>query len=470
LMLLSCQQSEQQWECVKTVCEDLDCPSEELHLEEGQCCPACKACEVQVGPELRQYGEGQSWHPPSQPCTLCVCHRGVPTCEPTLCPPQQQYPPPVVTPGRCRGVRCFRRLCFPGQEERLPPGSCCPVCAPASRGCVLWGRHLRTFDGVLLHHAHAHCVYTLATHCTTKLFTVYTKFVGESRGVVVSVVVEDLHLEVGADGTVLLDGATVHLPYLTHKVALYTLHGSVVLVTAVGLQVVWSVGGQVEVQVGGEHGGTTCGLCGNFNYLPQDDLRLPSGETSQSVEEYLESWSIGKECAAEPDSHHCSSASLSSSASSAHLDPAHRLCSVLKGASFRECHQLVPPEPYIRACRRELCACPGDMMTCLCPTLQLYSTMCTRAGVVLSWRTSVLCDARCPQGMVWSECVAPCGPPDCGSQTSIQTSSHPVISVLSPPLSPWTTRCPGPCVPGCTCPPGHVFKDSSCILHDDCPS
>nr|XP_053646720.1 mucin-17-like [Cherax quadricarinatus] len=322
--------SEQQWECVKTVCEDLDCPSEELHLEEGQCCPACKACEVQVGPELRQYGEGQSWHPPSQPCTLCVCHRGVPTCEPTLCPPQQQYPPPVVTPGRCRGVRCFRRLCFPGQEERLPPGSCCPVCAPASRGCVLWGRHLRTFDGVLLHHAHAHCVYTLATHCTTKLFTVYTKFVGESRGVVVSVVVEDLHLELGADGTVLLDGATVHLPYLTHKVALYTLHGSVVLVTAVGLQVVWSVGGQVEVQVGGEHGGTTCGLCGNFNYLPQDDLRLPSGETSQSVEEYLESWSIGKECAAEPDSHHCSSASSSSSASSAHLDPAHRLCSVLK--------------------------------------------------------------------------------------------------------------------------------------------
>nr|XP_045625212.1 mucin-5B-like [Procambarus clarkii] len=382
------------WECGKVACPPLDCPAEELHLPEGECCPACRACEVQVGSELRQYGEGESWTHPIHVCTICVCLRGRASCSASHCPDRHQQLP-MLAPGYCKGTVCFKRQCSSGQEERYLPGSCCPVCAPASRRCVWWGQHLRTFDGLLLGH-HTYCAYTLAAHCSKQLFTIYTKFEEMARAgmvTVVTVVVGGQQLELSGRGSVVVDGIQVRLPYLSPTLTLYS-HGDYVVVnTNVGLQVVWGVGGQVEVVVGGEHAGVTCGLCGNFNNLPQDDLMLPSAQLSYSVEEFLAGWRTGEDCGAPPSSQHCSSSGPSLSGKDSDL--AHHLCSILKGPGFRECHRLVPPDPYMSACRREVCQCPGDIAACLCATLNLYSTLCTRAGLVLDWRTPLLCGEFC---------------------------------------------------------------------------
>ncbi|XP_069166983.1 mucin-2 [Procambarus clarkii] len=462
------------WECGKVACPPLDCPAEELRLPEGECCPACRACEVQVGSELRQYGEGESWTHPIHVCTICVCLRGRASCSASHCPDRHQQLP-MLAPGYCKGTVCFKRQCSSGQEERYLPGSCCPVCAPASRRCVWWGQHLRTFDGLLLGH-HTYCAYTLAAHCSKQLFTIYTKFEEMARAgmvTVVTVVVGGQQLELSGRGSVVVDGIQVRLPYLSPTLTLYS-HGDYVVVnTNVGLQVVWGVGGQVEVVVGGEHAGVTCGLCGNFNNLPQDDLMLPSAQLSYSVEEFLAGWRTGEDCGAPPSSQHCSSSGPSLSGKDSDL--AHHLCSVLKGPGFRECHRLVPPDPYMSACRREVCQCPGDIAACLCATLNLYSTLCTRAGLVLDWRTPLLCDVTCPPGMVWSECVPPCGPPHCDHLLNHSTLQVPApLSVLSlfrmsSPVSRPSSLCHGPCVPGCTCPPGYAFESATCVKQEDCP-
>lgn len=464
--------SDLDWECGQVQCPPLDCPREELQLPEGECCPRCKACEVQVGWELRQYGEGESWTDPAHACSVCVCHSGVASCSATFCP--ERLPLHVLE--NCENVVCPELKCTLGQEVRHPPGRCCPMCAPVSRRCVWWGQHLRTFDGVLLQH-HAFCAYTMAAHCSQGLFTIYTKF-GDSTTrlavvVIVTVLVGDIHLELRRSGTVVVDGEDVMLPYLTSTIAIFAHGHSIVVNTDVGLQVVWSIGGQVEVVIGEEHGGSTCGLCGNLNNMPQDDLTLPCGHVSQSVEDFLEGWSMGKDCIAPPSVHQCSASTLKLSGSIYEL--AYNSCSAIKGLSFQECHHLVPPDPYVTACRREVCECQGNVATCLCATFSLYSTLCTRAGLVLSWRTPHLCEVTCPPGMMWSECVPPCGPLDCNyttSHTLYQDSQDvSITSAFTPSLissSSSFSRCQGPCVPGCTCPHGYALKDGTCVMQEDC--
>ncbi|XP_064096609.1 kielin/chordin-like protein [Macrobrachium nipponense] len=462
------------WECSQVWCPPLDCPLEELYLHEGECCPICKACEVSIGNQLLQYGEGESWSDPRKPCSVCVCHNGHSRCSASHC----ISPPQIYSPADCLGVTCPELKCTESQEERYNPGACCPVCAPASQRCVWWGRHIRTFDGLLLQHR-SQCAYTFLQHCPETLFTIYTKFGDSSRGlavVVVTVVVGEVEIELGQDGGVTVDGIKESLPHITSTTAIYSHGHNVVLITNNGLQVVWHVRGQVEVVVGGEHMGKTCGLCGNLNNHPQDDFSLPSGLQSTNIEEFLESWSIGEKCVAPEPQRFCSKSGAALDSHS--YGYVNRSCSILKGPSFQKCHRVVPPDPYIEACITEVCGCQEETRSvCLCDSLHLYSTLCTRAGVILNWRTSYLCEPSCPLGMVWSECVPACGPALCGPPPASRTvkhnsfvsflsavSSHSVSSHENTPAQ----KCPGPCVPGCTCPRGYALQNATCIPLTEC--
>ncbi|KAM9839429.1 LOW QUALITY PROTEIN: SCO-spondin [Aulostomus maculatus] len=60
------------------------------------------------------------------------------------------------------------------------------------------------------------------------------------------------------------------------------------------------------------------------------------------------------------------------------------------------------------------------------------------------------CLPECPVGQVFSDCAGAC-PYACED------------------LWPHTQCLPGPCHPGCTCPPGQVLYGGSCVSHSDCP-
>lgn len=54
----------------------------------------------------------------------------------------------------------------------------------------------------------------------------------------------------------------------------------------------WSPRSHLEVSVPGSYKGNTCGLCGNFNKYPQDDLKLPTGQLTPSESEFGNSWRV----------------------------------------------------------------------------------------------------------------------------------------------------------------------------------
>lgn len=123
-----------------------------------------------------------------------------------------------------------------------------------------------------------------------------------------------------------------------------------------------------------------CGLCGNFNGRRRDDLRMRSGQLATSVEQFGASWKVGgpKSCSSRTEStttpdHHqqhpnqlAGPPSQSSSALAvtkkkipAAEEPlcqrqwhirirAVRECSVLKAATFAQCHSQVSPVRYFK--------------------------------------------------------------------------------------------------------------------------
>lgn len=64
-------------------------------------------------------------------------------------------------------------------------------------------------------------------------------------------------------------------------------------------------------------------------------------------------------------------------------------CGVLKSAVFEECHKLIDPEPYIKACVAiDACAWFGSPYA-IAKSVAAYAENCRRKGVILNkeWRT-----------------------------------------------------------------------------------
>ena len=58
------------------------------------------------------------------------------------------------------------------------------------------------------------------------------------------------------------------------------------------LQFVWNGESYAELKVPGTFARKMCGLCGNFNGFPQDDLRTRSGTVTNSPSVFGNSWKV----------------------------------------------------------------------------------------------------------------------------------------------------------------------------------
>ena len=65
---------------------------------------------------------------------------------------------------------------------------------------------------------------------------------------------------------------------------------------------------------------------------------------------------------------------------------ADKKCEKLRSYPFTQCHHVVLPDPYIRACKYDVCGCT-EGSKCLCSAIAAYTKECSEHRVVVEWRT-----------------------------------------------------------------------------------
>uniref|UniRef100_H2YYT2 VWFD domain-containing protein n=1 Tax=Ciona savignyi TaxID=51511 RepID=H2YYT2_CIOSA len=478
------------WLCSPTSCPPLDCPQSDRYTPKGTCCPICDRCYLDV--ENRNVASGFSWR--VSECQSCRCDLGS-----IVCSTQQSNPNYDVTTGDCceecidpsEGCvydghtvapqhrwlvdKCTTCQCFAGEGElrhatmqvrgapSVTPGECCPHCIPRPASCVAFGDpHYQTFDGRMIHFQGT-CRYLLTADCSRAAFRVEVEnrnIGGDAR---VSwtdrVHMTVAHHRITVDGfyNVMLNGTQVpHLPLLIKPYIFIDKSANTLLInTHLGVRLSWNaLQHHLQVEVPSSFKKKLCGLCGNFNNLPQDDLRLRNSRIARSDIQFGNNWKVlGREMQSCPDAtpyNPCDGISYRK------RKRANNACKVINSDLFAQCHQVVSPAMYFSACVHDVCACGGNEDYCLCDVLETYAAQCRRAGVVVRWRSSTLCALNCPSelGYVFDECGSPC------KRTCANTNLPP--SVIE-------EQCYMPCVSGCQCPAGMVEYDGRCINSMDCP-
>lgn len=178
-----------------------------------------------------------------------------------------------------------------------------------------------------------------------------------------------------------------------NTVQVYESGFSVIVSTNFGLEVSYDTNSYVRISLPYTYQNATCGLCGDFNGIRQDDFRTRYGEVVNSDVEFANSWKASGDD--EPDCEaHCSGlecAGCTEDQEALYRNNAH--CGILQNSSgpFAACHGQLPPQPFVESCVFDTCVA-GGYQPILCQALSAYASRCQQNGIQLpSWRREGFC-------------------------------------------------------------------------------
>ncbi|KAF7670343.1 hypothetical protein LDENG_00018730 [Lucifuga dentata] len=314
--------------------------------------------------------------------------------------------------------------------------------------CSLFGRHhIHTFDGVLYEFP-GDCSYLLAGDCSHRSFTLLGDLAHGKRSGVTLFLGDIFELHLAVDGQLSQGEKRLSLPYASHAVFVGSELGFYKLWSEeFGFTVTIDNAANIAVTLTKHHAKRTCGLCGNFNSVSADEYTAQEGFLTEDSYDFANSWAVkgvGQSCRrVSTSSQSCNSTTETSAILSS--------CSVLQTSSvFLHCAHLVSPEAFLSLCQEEACHCnQKEESDCYCPILLEYARTCHAHGVVLhGWLEASQCSAKCPIGMVYSECTKSCS-------TTCQSLNIQEV-------------CKEECVDGCTCPVGKVLDGNRCVEVSQC--
>ncbi|KAM9434734.1 alpha-tectorin [Clarias gariepinus] len=360
------------------------------------------------------------------------------------------------------GLQCTSQPCTFSQACR--PAALQYSCQNVPRRtCTIAGDpHFYTFDNKLFHFQGT-CTYILSEACSNDVPYYRVEGKNEHRGStyvswtrLVKVFVYDQEVELVKDHPyeAKVNGTFTATPFSLHNgsIQVYRSGFSVVISTAFGLVVSYDAYSYVTINVPYDYQNATCGLCGNFNYHPDDDFRTPSGEILSSDVGFGDSWKAYGDTDPGCEDRSCSGFQCAR-CTTYQRDRFHNSnnCGILSDASgpFANCHSVLSPQTFIDSCVYDLCV-GGGYQPILCHAISVYATQCQQLGVQLGqWRRTGFCETIC---------TVP------NSHYEFQGTGCP--ATCSDPFSP--LNCTLPTQESCICNNGYVLSGGECVNQSNC--
>ncbi|XP_069738885.1 IgGFc-binding protein-like [Phaenicophaeus curvirostris] len=372
--------------------------------------------------------------------------------------------------GSCRS-RC---RCEPGGEKTCRKAGCkrhekcvtlrgVSTCrASRSLTCIGTGDpHYTTFDG-LRYDFQGTCVYQLAALCSSSDPTLVpfnvtvennhrgSRAVSFTKTVTLEVYGARVSMSQENPRKVKVNGSFVELPFRQQdhlELYLSGVHGFVR--TDFGLRVSFDWYSYARVLLPEAYAGSVCGLCGNANGDPNDDLVSRRGEPAADEVDFGHSWMVDEVPG-------CSSGCLGAcSACNEEEKKIYRgdaYCGVIEraGGPFRACHGVVDPQAFLEDCVFDACHHKGHRDT-VCKAVGAYVAECQARGVPLEpWRTPSFCGPSCPLHSHYELCGSSC-PATC-----------------RPEVVPEACATSSACVEGCFCDRGYLLSGDDCVEATGC--
>ncbi|XP_077996404.1 alpha-tectorin-like [Glandiceps talaboti] len=322
--------------------------------------------------------------------------------------------------------------------------------------CSGWGDpHYTTFDNEK-YDFQGDCTYMLAENCVQEDNIPSFKVTADNRKSSenarvsftreVTVSISGMVITMMEDKKVYVEGVRITPPCEPADGVVILRSGALLnLYTDFGLSVKWNGKDRFEIKLPESFMNKTCGLCGNYDGLPEVEY-TGDGTLSTVGAEFGNSWAV--------DSVDCdgnvNDVSPCDDRSPEELDSIMNICDVILDNTtglFIDCHGEISPQPYYDACVYDLCALhPDDSFKC--DSAELYAADCASIGIIVDWRTESFCPMECPQFSTYSKCSTAC-PPTCADPKADQS-------------------CDQVCVEGCKCNDGYLLDGDMCVEENQC--
>uniref|UniRef100_A0A672PHD4 von Willebrand factor n=1 Tax=Sinocyclocheilus grahami TaxID=75366 RepID=A0A672PHD4_SINGR len=321
------------------------------------------------------------------------------------------------------------------------------VSVEGSGRCSLFSRkHIHTFDGVIYEFP-GDCSYMLAGDCQHRSFSILGDFSHGKRKGVTLFLGEFFELHLSVDGTLSQGAERLPLPYASSSVfAGYELGYVRLWSEEFGFSIRIDSSHNIQLMLAKQHSNRTCGLCGNYNYLVEDEYTAQEGFLTDDPYDFANSWAMkGADETCKrilPPSQSCNSTGESAK------DQMSRCEAMSSSTLYLRCAHLMDAAAFVSVCESDACHCStGD--DCVCQAMLEYARTCASRGITLSnWHLQSQCSPKCPIGMEYSDCTPTCS-------TSCQNINIQEV-------------CKEECVDGCNCPAGKVLDGDRCVDVSQC--